>query len=642
MEDDEFDDLASPDTEFDDLAADAPSAVPKGMVTTGARVLELPETTVEGAADGTGSVSMAPGAGTEYNEVREAAPYELPTEPQGPAAPDTRSRSERLMEYLRGSDPEALGSGAQLMNPLSMLGLGDDDVPSWGGRELPSLPSIRRAASAGGDLDVLMPAAATDDGQPIVGRDERPNAAAIGATDGGSFGFVDELAGAVGGDERQAQERARSAQAQEQSGAEYGVGYAGGVAPAALIPGAAPSAAARIGLAGATGAGLGLLRGVGESTQDGFDRLEDGVRQGGIEGALSAGTAGLAEGAAPLFRHLAARANNAPALQQARVQAGLEARGIWGRRSQDAVRARPGGAAGMIDELDALGAPLDPRQMVGSGGSPGFIDRMLDEGGQAVGSTVDQLDGVGATVPGPAVGQRLRALAASQDASVAPLSGSDATQRALVGRAERIEAVGDLPFSTAHNERRAIDRNISWRNADANISSLDGQGQGMRRALSTEMQGAADAAGLGPQWTQGNRRYAVGSELDEVARGAERLNAQGGMAGAGSRWHGVSQVFDPASSLSQRGMGVVEAIAGPAGHQELRMRLPGMQYRAITRVLRSGPQFERAARVMQGASQRGGAAVAAAHALLMRSSPDYRRAIQAAENEAPEGAEATP
>jgi hypothetical protein len=630
MEDDDFAELGFEEDPAEGLDfQDDPDQVPEDYAETGARVLELPEITIEGTPEGTGTVTMAPGAGTEYREIEKA------WEGNGNAAPDDRSTRERLVDYIRG-DATALGTGN--MTPLAPTMAGDD-VASWGGREFPSLPSIRRSIAAGVDLDVLMPAANTD--APIVGTDRRPLAAATGATDAATFGFIDELAGLVRGRDAVQSERDRSAESQEQSGAEYGTGYIGGSAPLALVPGSAPTAAGRIAAAGVTGGAAGFLRGAGESeATDGIGRIDDGVQQAALEGLLSAGTAGAGEAVAAGMSGLARRIGGSQSMRQARQQAGLEARGIWARRSQDAVRQRPGGADALLRDLDELGAPLDPRDMISSGGQPGFIDRMLTEGGEQVGATVRQMDDVGATVPGPAVADRIRRLAGEQAADVAPLSGSDAAQAALLERAGRVEAAGDLPFSVAHGERRAIDQLVNWGNPDQSLSVIGGQRQGMRRALSSTMQDAADGAGLGEQWRMANRRYALGAELDDVARGAERLNAQGGIAGAESRASGLRRMLT-GPGIRERALGAVEAIGGPAAGQEMRLRLPGMQYRAIDRVLRSQPQLRRAANVMRAANQRGGPAPAAAHALLMRSDPEYRAAIQAAESEAPEGVEAT-
>lgn len=635
MDDDELAELGFEPDDGLDFQED-PDQVPESYAATGTRVLELPETTVEGTPEGTGSVTMADGPATEYQIVEKdwqgngADPASDPRW-QGPAG-ERRTPRDRLMAYIRG-DATALGD-ASLVNPIGQA-LGGDQ-PSWGGREMPSLPSLRRSIASGGDLDVLMPAANTE--TPIVGRDRRPLAAATGVTDAASFGFVDELSGLVGGRERREAERTRTSEAQDQAGTEYGAGYAGGAAPLALIPGGGTTAGVRMAIAGGTGAGAGLIRGAGESNEETLaGRLTDGVQQGALEGLVSAGTMGLADGTAPLLRSLARRATS-PATRQAGQQAGLEARGIWARRSQDAVRQRPGGADALLQQLDELGAPLDPREMISAGGRPGFIDRLLTEGGEQVGNTVQRLDDMGATVPGQGVAQRIRGLASEQSAAAAPLSGSDAAQRALMERASRVEAAGELPFSTAHRERRAIDQLVNWSNPDQSLSVIGGQRQGMRRALSTEMQSAADAAGLGEAWTQGNRTYALGAELDDVARGAERLNAQGGLAGAESRASGLRRMLT-GPGLRERALGAVEAIGGPAAGQEMRIRLPGMQYRAIRRVIQSGPRFQRAARVIEAALERGGAAPAAAHALLMRSDPEYRQAIQAAESNAPEGAE---
>lgn len=620
--------------EFDDLGFEADDSEDLGFTPQGyadARVMTLPTTEIVGDPTGGGGGSATESA--EPVTVETQRRKEWVTDPtaaqpeaeQEPPGGDPRGLADRLRQYASGADPEALGTGWEVLGHA--LGTGGE-VPTVGGREFPSLPSARRAAGAEDASGAVLAAMPADHSQTIVGTDQRPWAGAMGATDMASFGWLDDIAGAVGGDGRRDYERQASEQASEQAPTEYAMGQAAGSAPLALIPGAAPTAGARMAIAGGVGAGAGLLRGGGESdAEDVTGRLTDGVQQGALEGLMSAGTAGVAEGAAPLLGRLGERMSEAlPGLRDRRTHSALEARGIWGNRAMQAAADRPGGQAGLAADLDELGLPLDARR------TPRAIDRMLQESGPRIGQIREQVTASGETIDTSRIATRMRELADTE--ARAPVGGMQRS-RALRQLADDIESAGPMPFDVAHQQRMTLDDMINRFSPDPNLSSVAGQRQTIRRYVSDEMGTAADAAGLGEDWAEANRTYSVGSFLDDYAQGGQRRNAQGGVAGAIAREGGVADI------LSGNPMGAVRALAGPAIQQEHRHLMPGMQVRALDRLIpmmeRGGPQLQRAARVLRGAQQQGPAAVSAAHYTLARTSPEYRRA----QDEAAEAAEET-
>lgn len=598
------------------------AAVAGGNYAETGRVLELPETTIEGRPEGGGSVSVAEGPATEYREVSKR--WQTDRNAQAP-----RSLGERVQQYVSGDDPEALGSGYEGALPLRAMAGGQ--VPSLGGRDLPSLPSLRRALSVGGDLDVLMPA--TNTTAPIVGTDRRPLAAATGATDAATFGLIDELAGAVGGDSRMEQERARTAGAQEQAGAEYALGYAGGTAPLALIPGAAATAPGRMAVAGGTGLGAGMLRGIGEAEGSLSERLPEGVRQGAIEGLAAAGTAGLAEAAAPVMSRVAGGiADRIPVMRDVRNQAALEARGIYGNRAMQTAQGLPGGVEGVARNLDELGIPLDPRRAARrlteleaeTGPEVGRVARAIQDRGGAVnmGRLADQIEQLaasreaGAGMRGPAeylrreVRDQWRAQAAANPEGVPFMQ-------------EIIDPDGGRVMGGAWGE----DQNLRRLGADTSAQGLrrvsDRLGAA-RRTLSNELGSVADSVGLGDDWRNARRAHAILMDLDEIAGGDFRRNVQGGIGGAFNRAQGIS------AAMRGDALGAAEAVVGPFVQQEARFRLPGLQVRTLDRLIPAleagSPALQRASRALQAAQQRGDAAVGAAHYMLARTSPEYRRA----------------
>jgi hypothetical protein len=419
---------------------------------------------------------------------------------------------------------------------------------------------------------------------------------------------------------------------QERSPGAYGVGTVLGTAPQMLVPGGQSTWLGRVGMQGLAGFGMGGLRGFGQSeATDAEGLLADTATGAAVEGLGGAALTGAGELGGGIVRGVGNwLARRAPGLQRASTQAGLEARGIWGRDAMEAARQRPGGQEGLLRELDEMGAPLHAREM------PEFIDRQLAEQGERIGNVVREMDESGARVGTESIINRLRGLAGEQDEMV--MTGASPA-RALRQRAEALEQLPEqsLGFGQSHRQRRELDRLVNWQNPDPSIASLTGQRAEMRRALSDAMRDAAEGAGRGPEWTAANRGYSTAAELDDIARGYERRNVQGGMAGAQSRAAGFGRMVS-GPGLVNRAQGAVEAIAGPAAMQELRYAWPGASYRGmqalIPQLRAAGPQGARFAATLEAASRRGSIALAAAHALLSQRDPEYRQAVEAAQNAA--------
>jgi hypothetical protein len=293
----------------------------------------------------------------------------------------------------------------------------------------------------------------------------------------------------------------------------------------------------------------------------------------------------------------------------------------------EAARERPGGVARLAGELDAEQFPLDARR------SPAMIDRILGEAGPEIGRVREAIDATGERVDPRQIMQRLEGLAAQEGR--APIGGQERSQ-ALRNFAARFEPLAEegMSFGDAHQQRRTIDDMITRFSPDPNLSSVAGQRQQLRQYVSDAMGDTAQRAGLGDEWAGANRRYSLGAFMDEYGRGGERLNAQGGIGGAISRAGGMLQ------AAGGNPMGAAQMFAGPAVQQEMRMRVPGLQVRTLRRLIpamrSAGPALQRAARLLESVQQRGEPAVAAAHYLLSRRSPEYRLMIENASDEGQE------
>jgi len=646
-----------------------PSEVPQNYAPTGARVLELPETTVEGTPEGTGSVTMADRPATEYQivdkqwETDPSASMEAAgVTPQPPGADrDTRGAGERLYEYLRRGrspvqadptayvegDPLAMGEvgDLDLFNPLgSLVGQGRSQ---FAGRELPSLPSVRRAIATDGDmsdrLSALLPAAETD--EPIIGPDVRALAPLTGATAPVRWAS-NALARATGSERLADQDTALADLATEQAPNEVAMGEGltiGGL----TAPISAPTALGRAAVAGLTGAATGGMRSLSRG-----DDLEDVAIAAGVEGALAGGMSGAADlvssVGAPMLANVAERAQS-PVLRDVWNQAGLEARGIYGNRAMQRAQELPGGIEQVARNLDNLDVPLDPRRAARR------LSQLQAESGPRVGEIADQIAERGGRVDMGRLSEQAEQLAAGVEnrSGMRPAADYIRTHVRDQWARQAAQAPDGVPF-VEHVSDPVGGSQIggAW-GEDISIRELGGdasaQGLGRvrgrlgaaRRMLSNELGNTADSVGLGADWRDARRSHAILMDLDEISGGDYRRNVQGGIGGANSRSSGLGRMVQGLTNAAPGDVvaGAGEAVVAPFVQQEARFRLPGMQYRAIERVIRSGPQFERAARALQGARMRGGAAIAAAHALLMRSDPIYRQAIEAAESEAPAGEE---
>ncbi len=588
------------------------SAIPAGTRDTGQRVIQVPGFDFR-VDPGTVSDRSQDRALGEHVEYRGAAPAPPPPEPapglmdrlSGLAAMAPNERGRAIFDAIR--DPDI---GATLMGAAQGAGLGFMDE-IHGARQAVGA----RAAGAGFSPELLRLLAITPEAQQAGVRGE-------------GMGSVYE----------QERNRARGidAELQERSPISYGGGAIAGSLPYAAIPGGGGSFAARVGTQTAIGAGLGALEGAGRSEAEDLGGLASDAGEGALVGsALSAGGTMIGEGTGYGLRRLGQwAANRAPGAQRAATQMGLEARGIWGRDAMEQAREFPGGQEALLGRLDELQAPLHARDM------PAFIDRQLQEQGERVGGVVREMDESGARVDTAPIIDRLEALAREQDADVITGAGP---ARALRERARGLaelptaeyggggDAAPQLGFGQSHHQRRSIDQLVNWQNPDPSVASLQGQRVEMRRALSDAMQGAADEAGRGPEWTAANRGYSLAAELDDIARGYERRNVQGGMAGAQSRAAGFGRMITGPGLLG-RAQGAVEAVAGPAAMQELRYAWPGMAYRGLQnlppRLRALGPQGARWAGMLEQAARRGSTALAAAHFALSRTDPSYRAAVE--------------
>lgn len=608
--------------------------VPDGMVDTGnvtRRRLILPETTFE--AGGATTTSGNPATLEETREVR-------PT-----------TAIEDFVEASRRYSPGAL---------TSML------APQVG-LEAPSAQSAANALRANrpGEsqslfdrLSALIPTAPMAPGTESQS-DERTRAMAAGFGTGNPLvgPWLDEMQGiadaATGGNYREGRDRARAQLGRVDQQAR-GASMVGAAAPNLALGLAggptAPTVLGRIGQAGAVGAGLGANQGAG-SAEELADVPGDAVRDAAIGGATAAAMQGAGEGVARvpglLARLFQRGADEAAPLAAADM---LRARGLpvnaqpntaYGRQVQ-----RMGGEQELARLLDAEGVggrfptPNGSQQaaedLLARGGSQieGVHQAMAasGNGGEVdVRPTLQNLaalrDRLAATPTGPSLASSRRVdrqlidpllrSSVPENLDVTP-EGAIADQ---VGRL-RPEDAEPLTFDAAHQLRQEFDSMANWRNANPAQGSLMDAARDARGDLSSAMSQAAE--NLSPEtraaWQQGNQRYALGSMLRDYAR------PQGSqLPGAISEGLGI-RALEGIPFVGRVLAGAV-SNAGPA--------IRGRSLQTLIPVLRAmGNGAERFAPILEQSMRAGGPrALAITHYLLSSQQPQYRAAIERAQQE---------
>ena len=628
-------------------AAPAVDALPEGFRTTGRRMTVLPETTIAASVDRRGRVQSGPTTvapeSTGYVAM-EAVPGKVqpPRPPPPPPEPTLREMLERraLGRQLTADDAARFAIGGA---PAIARGL---DLPAFGA-------GVVDAAQLG----------FADEGR-----------AALDAV-------ADTLAGRET-DYRGDRDRYRAELRahEERAPGSFAAGGVAGSAPLMLAPGGQATTLGRVAAAGGAGVLTGALRGAGTSEADrvidAYDRpslARDTLAGGAIEGLASAGTAGVGEGIVGpavnrVSRWLARQGDDAA---RGAVQSRLEASGVWGNRAMRAADEMPGGPealaadmqrlgighgvgdASRIMDARAAGEPLSRARLPRQTRTPDDAAQVMSDAGERMRAVLDRMDeaaeGRNAALLTGTREQAMRGMvdlgrvademdAVAREYERLPVGGQQVADALRSQIIEPMRAHGVVRFSDAHRQRRHLDSMIRGWSQDPNLSTVAGRLQTARRELSGAMDDAAGQLSpeLQAQWRQANRDYSVGAFADEHGQGASRLSVGGGMGGAVGTGVELAMAGNPLTAIPG-------ALASRAVAQEQRMLYPGL--RTVTletlapRLRRLGARGQQWAQTLDGARQRGSTSLAAAHLMLQRRDPEYRRAIEEMEEAGETGEE---
>jgi hypothetical protein len=572
----------------------------------------LDEIDVEGAADGSGTVSGGEGGRVELgDEVDADAP--IAAAPKGPAWQPTDDERAELadVERRRGlasemQDTSAIGDALRGANPLA------DDGARSAERSRERLRNLRDQLTLGSaDWGGRNPIA------PIVGRDRRGEAPIVGVADTATLGFLDEAAGAgaalTGGDYRETRDalRERAASARSQAPEATGLGQAIGTLPWMALPGAGQASAgigtgARLALATGQGAQLGAMGAFGASDTDvledpsaAFADTVEGAALGGLSGfvgqAGSDALGAVARGPSRAPRDVAARRAAADDALLAATGTGsgdsasvrafdfgdthdqiMASRGRAAQvlRDTQAVPAAGGmqstrraieqareGATGVMDDVRTAMGMRGPtgteiaerlRQRAQGMTSPTGVETrgVLEDFAERYGGQLDEATGARTALEG------MRSPDAPVDFEALMEDLANLRDRG----AWRTRAGADV--SLGQRGQRMIDRELRGAYDDAIEAQLSGAAEGgaFRSVLEPDAAAAAQRLGDDPvgRYRQARQQYAVlDTALENARRGEERL--------AGNRLFGFSEQVGGMAAGVPAGAAIGSALAGPPG-----------------------------------------------------------------------------
>lgn len=416
--------------------------------------------------------------------------------------------------------------------------------------------------------------------RPIVGRDERSDAALLGAADALTFGFHDEMVGAAdaarGGDYEASRDslRARAHRAAELAPEATAAGEVAGSVPYMAIPGASAEASfgRRLAIGGATGGVMGAAGGIGRSEAEGFDSLQDAS----IPALLGAGLGLGGEAAASALTR--SSPDTLEHLSRFRDRELLAATGTRGHRQTSIQAFDRGTTPREIARSRASAAEtLRGTGVVPQVGTVGMVGRRAEAATERALSAMDDIrsamDGGGPT--GLEVAERLRRQAASVRTAMGAQRREvleDAADRIAeryaaqpIGYDEVIAETGDLRSQGAYRTR-------AGRDVPLREQGLDEIDQTIRGAYDDAVE---EGLGLGERdaYRRARREYAV-----LLRAGA---NARRGEAG------GSSGLLETVMMGAGAGAGAQLGGAGGAGLGAVALPLAMRAGRAVSPTLRA-------------------------------------------------------
>lgn len=609
---------------------------------------------VENPRTGETEYEMPPWAGRVAEEVRDIVP-------------DTVGEAvDRALEYTPGGDVAraAVEVGADAIGRLRDP---RGDHPSLGDVATRAVERVTpRAARSVLDLvgDAVRPESAEETQATREGRTVSPSAVGVGVADGLSpFRQVmteglDALTEAYTGAESDQGARFRRARrgARELDPNAYEMGRGIGEAASVAVPGMSSAShgvssatgqrallggVPRVALGAAEGAAMGGAAGYGASDAESLDeRLGDartGAALGGVLGGGLAAASARSEGRRAQIagetdvdramrdaeiealrtqraRHMAARAGISRLSDQDRIATGTD------RMSQDASLRR------IMETLEQAGA-FDGDRLLRPTTRDEVqrrIRRLAIEAGMDLDAARSQLEGRDVDVS--KIIQHLRQRIDHYDAQGSVQARQLAQRlRSELAEIERVlqhrPGVGtDAIDWSALQGRRTTHRRATNPNSD-NLGQTE-RGA-LYRAETEAAQGAADAAGIGPEYQSARERFRAGRLLDEQARRGEARDATNRQ---------LSLTDSVGMHAGAAGAGPVGGVVGALANRFIRGREHGIAQRfterAIERLRTQPERFGRWAAPLQAAASRSPRAFAAALYTAQQRDPAVRQALR--------------
>jgi hypothetical protein len=436
-------------------------------------------------------------------------------------------------------------------------------------------------------------------------------------------------------------------------GGAYGLGQlASATTLGALIPVPGAGTAglrgvlARVGGQAAIGGGMGAIQGAGEAptaAEVPDAALTRGLQSAALAGGLSAGM----EGAGGLLSRLGPWADR---LRLPAARARMGASGIRQAADVDMID-DPVRAAEILRETDisrglrSTRAAGERAEQVRSAANAGItaLQREARQAGQRATAAGTYRGGPGQAQPGMVriedIERRLTGLAGGIEGQGAPAVGARSEVDALLRRYTDAYPQGDVPIDPMMADWRAFGNPENFREGQP-WNVLAGSRRGLRGEFRGLMEQAMESAS-GP-----GARDQLGSALERVhvARTAQRGARRAARRAGGNRQLSPTDYLAMMAGLGGAGAGAamadpVTALGSAAGAVVINRAVRGREHaisatalEGLSGALRAmGPRAQGWANTLDGAARRGPVALAAAHATLQRTSPEYRQTLQQVE-----------
>jgi len=469
----------------------------------------------------------------------------------------------------------------------------------------------------------------------------------LGAAQGGTMGFADEMEGAAKAlftnktyHEGRDEARSRYQKAEDQNPKSFLVGQVGGGIATSLIPGVGIAKGAGLAAGAAKAALIGGVAGAGYSKTDPTKSPDDlkhfagdvgeGAAFGGVtQGALGAAGKYLPSKSADLLDYLAQRrAVKAATGQNKKVIKEAIKGGRLQKMGQDLLATDESGgpAIGYLDKTESIAPKLESKQKF-FGGKIGEVSNQIDT-----------------QMPKAVSGQEVANSIIEEASKIPELPHTKGIIDRMQETAAKFEQMGDMNFADAQKYKNqfkltASDHTQEINNKVANNNMYKAVKNAMEKSASrisdvSDDQNLKDLLG---RYKEYKGKYATFKTLSDAAKDREAANLANRFVSPSD--YGTGLMTAGATMMSHGNLTPALAVGALAAGGNKLARTYGSSLAArsldkVADILRASPEaLGKYAGPLKDALDRGGASFALTHQLLMAKDPGYQQLIQGGEGQ---------